>query len=179
MSKYPLSKPYPSAPARKRCSCLNQDCFCSMRRCFLALLCQTHAAHYSRFITVYHLWHPLFGETVAVKNTGHHGAELYYTVPTEKATSLLIPAWMTDRGICSDFKLDFPRCSLRALRSLRQLIVECSLMEPATSDKLVVTEGSEKRSSQWESRRKDSGRKNSCLKRRIYGSICPPQFGSK
>lgn len=81
----------------------------------------SHSAHHFETVTVYYRWHPLFGQSLRVRQRkkDHHGEWIVCQLIDD--TSLSIPAWMLSPD-CTQFTLGPPQIGIAALLELRDLL---------------------------------------------------------
>jgi hypothetical protein len=96
----------------------------------------SQSAHHFETVTVYYRWHPLFGQSLRVRQRkkDYHGEWIVCQLVDD--TTLSIPAWMVSPD-CAHLTLGPPRIGIAALLELRDLI--SALPAPTGCDKASLT----------------------------------------
>src|SRR6266545_2887342 len=81
----------------------------------------SHNAHRFETVTVYYRWHPLFGQSLEVRQRKKGTDGEYVVCQLANGTSLSIPAWMLNPE-CAQLALGPPQIAVAALLELRDLL---------------------------------------------------------
>jgi hypothetical protein len=81
----------------------------------------SHNAHRFETVTVYYRWHPLFGQSLPVRQRKRGTDGECFVCKLADSTTLSIPAWMLDPE-CAHLALGPPQIAVAALLELRDLL---------------------------------------------------------
>jgi Family of unknown function (DUF5372) len=81
---------------------------------------QSHSAHHTEHVTVHYPWHPLHGQTIAVRRSVRHGRDVWLCEHDQRTAA--IPVWMTDAVACAALSVGPVLVSVEALTELASLV---------------------------------------------------------
>jgi len=95
-------------------------------------------------------WHPIFGQELEVLYVEQRAREQVYICRQDDASTIALPSWMFQPGICSQMKLGQPRLSLTALEVLRGILSEIAFHQQQVVDAPPMEEINEEKSAEAE-----------------------------
>jgi hypothetical protein len=123
-------------------------------------------------------WHPIFGRELDVLYVEQRSREQVYICRQQEGSTVALPSWMFQPGICSQMKLGQPRLSLHALEGLRGILSEIAFHQQQVAGAAPMEEINEDNAAESEPALARSRKQSNSIFRKGKARSCSADTGA-